>query len=134
MPSTFQGFGTTHVGESARRADGSYVTTEWVVVLLVPLIPLRSVRLRPLEYKDERSGPIVSRTLRYEVLERLPVQWGQVVKVYAALVAFVALVGFIVSVAVTQRWHQNTLMAVMAAVVAAAIAIDRIKHTVGRKR
>jgi hypothetical protein len=46
MPSSIQGFGTAFVGQRDFWPDGSYVTTEWIVVLFLPLIPLRSVRVK----------------------------------------------------------------------------------------
>jgi hypothetical protein len=48
MPSLINGFGTAYYGRRKERADGSYATTEFFVVLYFPLIPLRSWRVRPL--------------------------------------------------------------------------------------
>lgn len=44
MPSNVNGIGTTYFGASDREPDGSFVTTEWFILLGVPLIPLRSLR------------------------------------------------------------------------------------------
>jgi hypothetical protein len=51
MPSTFNGVGTKFCGRRDEGADGSYVTTEFFVVGNIPLVPLRSWRVRP-------SGPL----------------------------------------------------------------------------
>jgi hypothetical protein len=41
-----QGLGTAFVGQRDFWPDGSYITTEWFVFCLVPVIPLRSLRIR----------------------------------------------------------------------------------------
>ncbi|MGB8167518.1 MAG: hypothetical protein WCF18_08495 [Chthoniobacteraceae bacterium] len=46
MASSINGCGTTYYGERDYWPDGSYITTEWVVFLYLPLIPIRSFRLR----------------------------------------------------------------------------------------
>lgn len=44
-PFTLNGFGTTFYGKRDFRADGSYITTEWIVLAYLPLIPIRSLRV-----------------------------------------------------------------------------------------
>jgi hypothetical protein len=44
-PFSFNGFGTTFYGMRDFRADGSYITTEWIVFACFPLIPIRSLRV-----------------------------------------------------------------------------------------
>lgn len=46
MAYTFRGIGAMHYGKRDFRADGSYVTTLWFVALYVPIIPLKSIRMR----------------------------------------------------------------------------------------
>lgn len=41
----FNGFGTGYVGRHNPGPDGTFVLTEWVLVLFVPIIPLKSVRV-----------------------------------------------------------------------------------------
>ncbi len=57
MAYSFQGFGTTFYGKRDFRPDGTYVTTEWIVLFAVPVIPLRSLRV---QYRGpaERRFPI----------------------------------------------------------------------------
>jgi hypothetical protein len=45
MPESFNGFGTTYYGARDFWPDGSYITTEWVVMLFFPIIPIRSLRV-----------------------------------------------------------------------------------------
>jgi len=46
MPASFYGIGSTFYGKRDFREDGSYITTEWLIVVGIPLIPLRSFRVR----------------------------------------------------------------------------------------
>lgn len=45
MPSTWNGIGTSFIGAKDRYPDGTFVTTEWFVVLMFPVIPIRSLRV-----------------------------------------------------------------------------------------
>jgi hypothetical protein len=45
MPSTWNGIGTTYIGARDRYPDGSFVTTEWFVVLMIPVLPIKSSRV-----------------------------------------------------------------------------------------
>ena len=49
MAFTFNGIGTTFYGARDFALDGSYTTTEWFVFVYVPIIPLRSLRIRNVE-------------------------------------------------------------------------------------
>jgi hypothetical protein len=44
MPFMINGFGTATVGRQ-EQADGTFVTTEWLVILFVPVFPVRSYRI-----------------------------------------------------------------------------------------
>ena len=80
MPFTFNGFGTKYYGEADQRPDGSFVTTEWITALYVPVIPLRSFRLARVKTGD--MNVIVYHSTSYALLERLPIAWPQVLRVY----------------------------------------------------
>ena len=45
MAFTYNGIGKMLYGQRDFLADGSFITTEWFVVLFVPVIPLRSLRV-----------------------------------------------------------------------------------------
>src|ERR1700735_2585051 len=49
MPTRVNGIGTTLLGARDFRADGTYNTTEWVTFLFVPLVPLRGLRILPVD-------------------------------------------------------------------------------------
>lgn len=46
MAFSIHGIGTTYYGQRDYGEDGSFLTTEWVTVIMVPLIPIRSLRVR----------------------------------------------------------------------------------------
>jgi hypothetical protein len=46
MAYTVNGFGTALYGRREKRKDDSYITTEWVVLAFVPIIPIRSMRIQ----------------------------------------------------------------------------------------
>jgi hypothetical protein len=46
MAFSFNGIGTSFYGQRDFRPDGTYTTTEWFVFLAIPVIPLRSLRVR----------------------------------------------------------------------------------------
>lgn len=45
MPFSMNGIGTTWYGHALEEPDGSYVVTEWVILLFIPIIPLGSKRI-----------------------------------------------------------------------------------------
>ena len=47
--SSVNGTGTRIYGKRDFRTDGSFVTTKWVTFSWVPLVPLRSMRVKPLD-------------------------------------------------------------------------------------
>ena len=64
------GCGFTHIGQSDLREDGSFVSTVWLTVVLLPIIPLRSERIQRLS------------SASYRVVERLKLNIWQVARTY----------------------------------------------------
>jgi hypothetical protein len=82
MAYTINGIGTTFYGKRDFRADGSFLTTEWVSLLYFPLFPLRSLRVRYLG-QGERAFPIgVGSSDNYAVYDKTPPNLKQVIYVY----------------------------------------------------
>lgn len=80
------GFGTSYVGECEHAPDGSYVTTERVIGLGVPLLPLRSFRVLPIS----AAGMIgVAFEERYAV-QPIPLAARQVARTYGFMGAYLA--------------------------------------------
>jgi hypothetical protein len=47
MPITVNGCGTKYYGKRELMPDGSYITTEWIVLVYIPLIPIGSFQVLP---------------------------------------------------------------------------------------
>jgi hypothetical protein len=78
MPFTYNGCGTKFYGQRDKEPDGSYITTEWIVLVYVPLIPLRSFRIKP---TGKSSLMVVYNSVEYLVMP-VPLNWQQVRNVY----------------------------------------------------
>lgn len=76
MPRTVNGVGTRFYGQCDWRRDASFQTTEWVVLMYVPVVPLKSLRVQQV------GGN------RYRVFEELPLSLSQVLRTYAFAVAY----------------------------------------------
>jgi len=96
MAHSINGVGTTFYGKRDFRADGSYVTTEWVVLLWLPLIPLRSFRV-----SYQGSGPTtgLGTNAEYRVFARTLPNWKQVISVYALILLSIAWLWFLFRIA-----------------------------------
>ncbi len=79
MPSSHNGTGTIYYGRSDETDDGSYVATVWFAILFLPIVPLRSERIRLL---SEHAIPGSFTRRRLLVLGRVPLDWPKVWKTY----------------------------------------------------
>ena len=75
---TLNGFGTFYYGNDDARADGSFVTTRYLVAAMLPVIPLGTERVK-LHGLDDT---LLAGRAQYEVLEQLPMRWNQVGRTY----------------------------------------------------
>ena len=96
MPFTLNGTGTKYYGAREHDVGGTYITTKWVVVLGIPLIPLSSWRVYPLgdeQFHDHSAivGREASHTAQAFEETRVPLNWKQVVNVYAVTLPLLAL-------------------------------------------
>jgi hypothetical protein len=85
MAYTFNGIGTTYYGFADRRADGSYVATEWFVLFALPVIPIRSVRVAREEKGSSIYLVVYSHSERKLFLQPAPLNWGQVLRTYVGV-------------------------------------------------
>ena len=101
---TFNGVGTTLYGKRDPAPDGSYVATKWVVLVFVPIIPLASYRV----WEGETTDRFLGSSTEYR-LERLPLQWRQVLNWYLATVFFGPLLAYIIITGLffwaVQKWR-----------------------------
>jgi len=86
MAFTFHGIGTMVYGERDYWPDGSFVTTEWIIIAWVPLLPVISKRIGYTRNSDyatyDASG--------YWVYQTLPLNRRQVLFTYGWVVSLVA--------------------------------------------
>jgi hypothetical protein len=87
MPASFNGFGTRYYGKCAHSDDQSYLTTEWIIALYIPVIPLKSLRLKKDPSRDKISP--ISTSEGYVVFQIVPIFWPQVLRVYAFVFGFI---------------------------------------------
>ena len=87
MASSINGIGTMWYGHALEDEDGSYVVTEWITVVWIPLIPLGSKRVSLVPPEDTRwwKQEVGS---KYWV-EKVPLHWPHIFKAYAVLLAIV---------------------------------------------
>lgn len=85
MARSFNGMGTRYYGHADKQPDGSYIATEWIIFLYIPLIPIRSFRLRPTGETTEGFG-----TNRTFDASRVPLYGAHLVKVYLGLAIAIA--------------------------------------------
>jgi hypothetical protein len=81
MAFTFNGIGTRYYG-TRWLPDGTHITTKWIVLIYVPLIPLGSVRVL------EASAPYGTIASSGQLLsvQAVPLDIGMVVRTYAWIV------------------------------------------------
>lgn len=101
MAFTLNGIGTTFFGQRDFRADGSFITTEWVALLYIPLIPLRSLRVRYQGPNEPRFSFGIGSSDSYAVYEKTIPNWKQVFYTYGYVAFMVAWVIFIYSTVVS---------------------------------
>ena len=110
MAASINGFGTRFYGASSRRSDGSFITTKWFVIIFMPVIPLSSCRVIR-EVKGDKFL-IFGYSSAYSILEKLPIQWTQVLKTYAFATMFIVwMVGAALGFArIMDEWHPSALV------------------------
>lgn len=105
MPYTLNGCGTRLYGRRDVGEDGSYVTTEWITFVYIPLIPIRSQRILP---QGNRTNLLVYQSQGY-MSRKVPLCWPQVRNVYYFTGPILALILFF-SWSGTKTWTKNDVL------------------------
>lgn len=92
MPESVNGFGTAFYGKCDIEPDGSYITTEFNIILFVPFSAVASYRVKPVDQSTDSWGIIFSTTKQYMIKE-VPLHKKQVRLVLA--IAWSLVFGFI---------------------------------------
>ncbi len=88
MPNSFNGIGSAYYGQSDYEQDGSFVTTKWFILGFFPVFPMESARV---QYVGSSGIPFLGRTSSFELLEKLPIHWVQVIKTWLYTIFIVTL-------------------------------------------
>jgi hypothetical protein len=130
------GFGTTYYGERDYREDGSYVTTEWVVAFFLPLYPVRSHRLRPVEASDI-CIPGLYQHESYIYYDTTRPHMGQVFLTYLAAFAFTVIwipAAVVAAVRVEEGpYCINLILIIVAAAFLPMLALAGLRHRSKRR-
>lgn len=80
---SIQGIGTTLYGRhDLNLEDGSYIATKWIIVFLLPIIPLGSYRV--MKASAPTGIPIVATSQSLSLI-RVKLNWRQVIGTYLAV-------------------------------------------------
>jgi hypothetical protein len=85
VASSLNGFGTTIYGKRDFWPDGSYIATKWVILFWIPLVPLRSMRLKKVGSSGILPGWFTQDRwhTQYLVYSRKPLNLNQVALIYS---------------------------------------------------
>jgi hypothetical protein len=86
LAQSFNGFGTKLYGKRNFEPDGSFITTLWVVILWIPLIPLKSIRVKEAGRGPSTVFSVWSRS--YLVITQSRPDIRQILNVYAYMLSF----------------------------------------------
>lgn len=111
MAGSINGIGTTYYGQCDFDRDGSFITTKWVIMAFVPIVPTSSIRV---QFAD--SGFFSGTT--YDVIEEVPLHGVQVMKTWAYVIGMIALAG-----TVLDNKHINPIVQAVLLGVAAALPL-----------
>jgi hypothetical protein len=88
MPFTLNGCGTRYYGKREIGPDGSYVTTEWVTFIYLPIIPLRSKRVLP---NGDNTNLLVFHSQGFQT-GKVPLSWIQIRNVCSIMIPIFAVI------------------------------------------
>lgn len=81
----FFGCGTTFYGASGRADDGSFLTTEWFIVFLLPIVPIQSYRVSFGGVSSDFQGGVNTTTKRFYIQSKEKLHPGHVLRGYALI-------------------------------------------------
>lgn len=92
------GSGEGLYGKKDVRQDGSYTATKWFMILLIPIIPLGTYRvLKGKTSHNLVSAPGIGIQQSTEIrMERLKMDWHQVITTYAITLAILILIALLI--------------------------------------
>ena len=85
------GFGTGFRSDTPLLQDGTFITTKWITLFYVPIIPLRSYRVKYLGSSSEFHFTGFSSTSQYQIMQKIPWDTREVIKFWLYILAIIAL-------------------------------------------
>jgi hypothetical protein len=79
---SLNGFGTCFYGKRDFQRDGSFITTEWIIAAFLPLIPIRSLRIKSSGASERGFFLGFGSSESFAVIHTGPLNWKQVVHTY----------------------------------------------------
>ena len=118
MAFTLNGCGTKFYGERDYMPDGTFVTTEWITILYLPIVPLRSYRIKPLRSSGFTVLVASWSSGKFSIYEKTLPNWKQVLSVYGFFVGLFSLVALVIAASERFGDHYDFLrLLVMPAIV-----------------
>lgn len=116
MAASLNGFGTGYIGQRDFRSDGSYITTEWIILAYLPIAPLRSHRL--IRNPSQDRNLLVYMSHGYVMVETLPVDKRQLLSVYGYFLLYLVWIILTIRlmVAFQSHWPGHEQLLVVAGV------------------
>ena len=84
---SFHGFGTDICGKRDFKADGSFVTTKWIILFLIPFVPLKSFRIVPINEARHRFSFLTPK--QYQIIDEFSPNLRQVAFTYIYEIGFI---------------------------------------------
>jgi hypothetical protein len=91
MAYSLWGFGTGFRSDTPLLPDGTFITTKWITLFYVPIIPLRSYRVKYLGSSSEFHFTGFSSTSQYHIMQKIPWDARKVTKFWLYIIAIIAL-------------------------------------------
>ena len=90
MAYNLNGFGTAFYGKRDFRVDGTFITTEWLMLMYIPIIPIRSFRVRYQGPGEHRWYLGLGSSDKYAVYEKRFPHLKQVLYIYGYMTLLAA--------------------------------------------
>ncbi len=111
--SSINGFGRKLYGKREFEADGSFITTKWLIMAFLPIVPSASMRVRPIGSDSMFNG-------EFEIIEELPISWHQAISTY--IYAYI-IIPMAIHYAEKFNWSNSTQLVVAALIAALTFAL-----------
>jgi len=113
--------GTKFFGATKRNIDRSFITSQWLRVFYLPLIPIQSYRVTYHGNISNFHGAVISTTTNYLIIENFKINVKQVVQALLFIISFIVLASLMFLFARSLQQSQNADIAFSSDVLMAAI-------------